>query len=121
MSPVRLSRAFERPEGLLLQHVQVAGLPEPVTQYQATPPRKFAWDLAWPAEGYRLLVDVQGAVWAGGRHTRGAGYEDDTEKWSLATVAGFRVLIVTTRQVEDGRALAWIEAALHGPGYRTRK
>src|SRR5689334_19903700 len=108
--PVRLSSAYAKPEVLLLEQLHYTTLPQPVQQFVACPPRKHAWDLAWPDQ--RLLVDVQGGVHAGGRHVRGYGYELDTEKWNLAVVAGYTILIVTTRQVETGAALRWIDAVL---------
>ena len=108
---VRL-RAFERPEGLLAMQLQIAKIPF-TPQFTPLPPRKWRWDVAF--EQSRLLVDVQGGTWANGRHTRGYGYEQDCEKWNSATVAGWRILIVTTQQVEDGRALTWIEALLAQP------
>jgi hypothetical protein len=59
-----------------------------------------------------LLVEVEGGTWVSGRHSRGAGFESDCEKQALAVIAGYRYLRVTSAQVEDGRALVWIRAAL---------
>lgn len=58
-----------------------------------------------------LLVEVDGGAFIGGRHTSGSGFEADCEKASAAAIAGYRVIRVTPRMVEDGRALKWIEAA----------
>src|SRR5262245_43693027 len=105
---VRL-RAFERPEGLLMQQLQFARIPF-TPQFTPLPPRKWRWDVGFPE--HRLLVDCQGGVFSRGRHVRGIGYEQDCEKWNAAVLAGWRVLIVTTSQVESGAALGWIESAL---------
>lgn len=60
----------------------------------------------------KVAVEVEGGVWARGRHTRGAGFEADAEKYNEAALLGWRVLRFTTAMVEDGRALAIIERAL---------
>ena len=86
-----------------------------------TPERevRFAWaamrrawrlDLAWRA--FMLAVEVDGATWTQGRHTRGAGYEADCEKLNAAVLLGWRVLRFTYGQVYSGYALATIETAL---------
>lgn len=59
-----------------------------------------------------LLVEVDGGGYIRGRHSTGTGIEGDCEKQSAAAILGFRVLRVTPKQVEDGRALAWVKQAL---------
>ncbi len=59
-----------------------------------------------------ILVEIDGGGYVAGRHSRGAGMEKDAEKQSAAAILGYRVIRVTPKQVEDGRALAWIKAAL---------
>jgi very-short-patch-repair endonuclease len=59
-----------------------------------------------------LLVEIDGGGFIGGRHGRGVGIERDAEKQSAAAILGYRVIRVTPRQVEDGRALSWIRQAL---------
>lgn len=71
--------------------------------------RNWRWDLAWPAE--MLAIEVDGATWAGGRHTRGAGYENDCEKSNEGVLRGWRVLRFTTAMVERGDALEFVERA----------
>jgi hypothetical protein len=72
--------------------------------------RDFRFDFAWPAQ--RLAVEVDGGTYSGGRHTRGKGYEEDCEKVCEAVIRGWRVMKVTTKQVDSGEALSWIERAL---------
>lgn len=74
--------------------------------------RNWRFDLAWPAK--MLAVEVDGGTFTGGRHTRGQGYEADTEKLNEAVLRGWRVLRVTKHQVEDGSAVAWVERAFGG-------
>ena len=61
---------------------------------------------------WSILVEVEGGAYVQGRHTRGPAFEADCEKYAAAAILGYRVIRVTPRQVEDGRALAWIKAAL---------
>ena len=92
------------------RQVQLAGLPKPVAEFRFHPSRKWRFDWAWPDKS--IAVEVDGATWTAGRHTRGAGVEEDCEKFAEALLAGWRVLRVTTHQVNDGRALGWIERLL---------
>lgn len=97
-------------ETSLLLQIKAAGLPEPQQQYHIVPGRKFRADLAWPDR--RLWCDVQGGQWVNGHHNRGSSVEGDAEKVSLASIAGWRPLIVTTSMVRSGKALELIERAL---------
>lgn len=81
-----------------------------VAEYRFHPERRFRFDLAWV--GKRVAIEVDGGSWIGGRHTSGIGFERDAEKQSLAAVHGWRVLHCTPRQIEDGKALTWLLAAL---------
>lgn len=86
--------------------------PEPVRQFQFTPPRKWKFDLAWPA--YRIAVELEGGVYSGGRHTRGSGFEKDCEKYNVATLQGWRLLRFTTRMLMDNptKAIQQIQTIL---------
>ena len=97
-------------EALLLLQARAIGLPEPVTQFKFHPVRRWRFDLAWPDD--KLAVEVDGATWAQGRHTRGKGYEGDCEKTNAAVVMGWRVLRFTRQQVESGYAVETIGKAL---------
>lgn len=92
------------------QQVQLVGLPKPVAEFRFHPTRRWRFDYAWPDRS--IAVEVDGAVWTGGRHTRGAGVEKDCEKYAEALLAGWRVLRVTTGQVKSGQALTWVERLL---------
>lgn len=100
-------------EGMLLGQIAERGLPAPVRQsnlpWKASG-RAFRADFLWPE--HRLICEVQGGSYSGGRHTTGAGYERDRVKSVLAQLAGYRVLEVTGRHVRDGSALTWIADAL---------
>jgi len=100
----------------LAAQVVLVGLPAPVLELQFAPPRRWRFDLAWPR--WLVAVEVDGATFVGGRHTRGVGYERDCEKLAEAVLAGWRVLRVTPAMVADGRARAYVERALRPPALR---
>ena len=106
-------------ETLLAVQLEQAGIPFE-REYRFDLERKFRADFAvefWELDGgvpcdRSLLIEVEGGAWVNGRHSRGAGMEADCEKSALAAIRGYRVMRVTPAQVNDGRALAWIKAAL---------
>ena len=85
-------------------------LPTPVREHRFHPTRRWRFDFAWPDR--KLAVEVEGAMWTNGRHTRPEGFQSDLEKYNEATMAGWRVLRVTGPMVDDGRAMNLIEDAL---------
>lgn len=97
-------------EDMLILQIHGAGLPEPERELRFAPPRRWRFDLAWPDR--RLACEAEGGVYSGGRHTRGSGFEADCEKYNAATLAGWRVIRVTGKMIDDGRALALVERAL---------
>ena len=52
--------------------------------------------------------------WASGNHGPAPEFKSETTPLmvTLATLAGWRVLLVTGERVRDGRALAWLSEAL---------
>lgn len=111
----------------LLLHIRANDILAPVTEYrfaaellgtgkglrrrlQDAGLQDWRFDLAWP--DLMLAAEVDGATWAGGRHTRGKGYEGDCRKVNAATVLGWRVLRFTGDMVESGEAVGMIQQAL---------
>ncbi|ENV44194.1 DUF559 domain-containing protein [Acinetobacter schindleri] len=74
---------------------------------------KFHPDRKWKADFHlvdkKILVEVEGGIWSGGRHTRGKGYIGDMEKYNAATMMGFQVIRFSTDQVKSGHAIQQIE------------
>lgn len=87
------------------------GLPAPETEVRFHPTRKWRADYLWGVP-WKLIVEVDGGVFIAGRHSRGAGVEQDVEKFAEAMCLGYRVLRVTTRHVANGKAINWIERLL---------
>lgn len=96
----------------LLRQIASAGLPAPVQEHRFHATRRWRFDLAWPDR--MIAVEVDGGVWSGGRHTRGAGFVGDCEKANEATAMGWRVFRFPTPHVSDGSAVAMLRRLLNG-------
>jgi len=107
---LRKKGSMSKLEETLLLQVTATGLPRPEREYRFATPRRWRFDFAYP--GCKLAVEVEGGVWVNGRHTRGAGYQSDCEKYNAAALAGWRVLRFTTAMIRSGEALATLEQAL---------
>ncbi len=94
----------------LAQQMRWAGVVEPIAEHRFAPPRRWRFDFAWP--DLWLALEVEGAIWSGGRHTSGAGFTRDLEKYNAAALGGWTVIRVTTGMVEAGEALALVERAV---------
>jgi very-short-patch-repair endonuclease len=73
--------------------------------------RDWRFDLALIAR--RIAVEVEGGGWVGGRHTRGAGFEQDLRKYAAAQRLGWSVVRVSPKMIQDGTAIATIREVLH--------
>jgi len=76
-------------------------------EFEFHPKRK--WRADFHLVGKKILVEVEGGIWTGGRHTRGKGYLGDLEKYNAATMMGFQVIRFSTDQVKSGHAIQQIE------------
>ena len=90
--------------------MRAAELPAWETEFKFHPRRRWRADRGWPH--LKLLVEVEGGIWTGGRHVTGAGFEEDCVKYNEAAILGYRVIRVTRGMIEDGRALDAIMRAL---------
>ena len=67
-----------------------------------TPEFRFCEWRKWPADYYcetatgKWLIELEGGVWTGGRHTRGKGFIEDCVKYNTATLLGYRVIRIPT-------------------------
>lgn len=89
-------------------------VPAPVPEYRFHPARRWRFDFCWPT--HRLALEVQGAIFTQGRHTRGAALLKEFEKLNAAATLGYRVLFCTPTQIANGEAVQLVEAALQGQG-----
>lgn len=102
-------RVSEGEEMFALQ-VLAACLPEPEREFRFHATRRWRADFAFPER--MLLVEIDGSVWARGRHNTGAGYTKDCEKLNAAALLGYRVLRFTTGMVKDGSAIETLRQVL---------
>ncbi len=108
----------ELEESMALQ-MRAVGLPEPVREYRFHPPRQWRFDFCWPDR--MLALEVEGATWTKGRHTRGGGFAADCIKYNTAALDGWRVLRVTGEMVESGEALGLVERAVGAVAYEVER
>ena len=101
---------MSRPVLALDRQCQLIGLPVPTPEVYFAKPRRWRFDWAW--EDLKLACEIEGAIFTGGRYTRGVDYDNDCIKYAEALVRGWRVLRVTTGMVADGRALVYVEKML---------
>lgn len=90
--------------------LSAAGLPAGEPEYRFAPPRRWRWDIAFVPQ--KVAVELDGGLYVGGRHSRGAGREKDMEKIAEGMCLGWRVLCISPRMLKDGRAIAWLERLL---------
>jgi len=74
-------------------------VPEPVRELRFHETRRWRFDFAWPY--LMIAAEIEGGQWVDGRHTRGAGYANDAEKYNAATEMGWRVFRFATSMVYD--------------------
>ena len=93
--------------------IRACGLPAPCTEYRFDAGRRWRFDFAWPVE--HLALEIEGGIWRGGRHTSGAGWHADAEKYNAAVLQGWRILRCSVTHIRSGEALRWLEIALREP------
>lgn len=98
------------PVDTLAMLFQSAGFPAPEREHYFAKPRRFRFDLAWPA--LKLAAEYEGGVLGRkGRHVRPVGYSNDCEKYAMAALLGWKVLRITRKLLDDGRASELIDLA----------
>lgn len=93
---------------------RIYGLAEPVAEYRFHPVRRWRFDYAYIRE--RIGIEIEGAIWSRGRHTRGSGYLGDMEKYNEATRMGWRIFRFTPQQLKKGIAQAFMLEVFKGVG-----
>jgi len=66
-------------------------------EFKFHPTRNWKFDFAWPS---KVAVEVEGGAFSGGRHTRGAGFTEDCEKYNRAVLLGWKLLRFTPQMLE---------------------
>lgn len=68
-------------------------------EYRFNPERKWKADYFIPS--INTLLEIEGKVFNGGRHTRGSGFIKDTFKYNSASILGFNLLRYATNTIRD--------------------
>lgn len=108
--PTKLQAVTPQPshlEALFAQLWQLAGGEPLEAEYQFDAVRRWRFDFA--DVGRRVAIEIEGGL-HGGRHTKAAGYVADCEKYNAATMAGWRVIRLTTAHLRLDyieKVLAW--------------
>lgn len=74
--------------------------PELTKEYRFHPHRRWRADYAVLGDGIKVLIELEGGIYSGGRHVRADGYRNDVEKYNAASMLGFVVLRLGTGQVD---------------------
>ena len=90
--------------------IKAVRIPQPEREYRFAPPRRWRFDMAWPDK--MVAVECEGGVWTRGRHTRGAGFIADCEKYNRAALDGWCVLRFTSEHIHRGDAVTLVAHAL---------
>ncbi len=77
--------------------------PRPEREYVFHETRKWRFDFAWPQ--FKIAVECEGGAWTGGRHTRGAGFVADCEKYNAAAMRGWLVFRFTGNMINSRTAI----------------
>lgn len=121
--------------------IRSAGIPPPEVEFHFAPPRRWAFDYAWPSQkiafeieggGFGRLIQVTVGVEyrkgkqipikrgtrfrLGGRHNTGEGLQADAAKYNRAAILGWCVIRATTTMVRDGEAIRELEDAFAARG-----
>lgn len=108
------------PHTRFLLLLRANGLPEPIPEVRFCEGRRWRFDYGFvpplmpgqPDAHRHVAVEVEGAVWTQGRHTRPAGFLKDVEKYNEAAIRGWVVLRVTPKQLATTATIALIRRAL---------
>jgi very-short-patch-repair endonuclease len=68
-------------------------------EYRFIKDRRFRFDIALP--DHKIAIEFDGGVYNGGRHTRSIGFINDTKKFNLATMHGWKLLRYTTEITKE--------------------
>ena len=57
------------------------------------------WRIDFAIVDLKIGIEIEGGVWANGRHTRGKGFIDDMEKYNAAITIGWVILRFTPQDL----------------------
>ena len=81
-------------------------------EYRFHKVRKWRIDLYFESGEKKIGIEIEGGVWTGGRHTRGAGFTKDMEKYNSAGLQGIIILRFTPQQIKANKEIELISILL---------
>jgi very-short-patch-repair endonuclease len=72
--------------------------------------RKFRFDFAIVDK--KIAIEIEGGIFSGGRHTRGAGFTKDMEKYNIAVENGWVVLRYSPAEIKKTSTFEQIKKVL---------
>lgn len=100
-------KARIKPVSLFESLCVAAGFERPEKEYRFHPVRKWRFD--WCFVAAKLAIEIQGGLFARGRHTQGAALLREYEKLNAACCLGYRILFITPEQMASGDVFAILE------------
>jgi len=98
---------------LFVAMLRSEGVPLPEAEVRFHETRRWRWDFAWNHGSQRLALEIQGGIFAGGRHSRGAGMVKDMEKFSEAACLGWRIIYCQPKELCTAKTMDLIKRALN--------
>jgi very-short-patch-repair endonuclease len=114
VAPVRKEvkrKKFSEAHLLLEAHLTELGKPF-LREYAFCDGRRWRFDYLLefkPSDENVIAIEIEGAIFTQGRHTRGAGYLKDLDKYRTAAALGYKVFRFSTQEVLNGTAKAFLE------------
>lgn len=81
-------------------------------EYRFNLERQWRFDYAIPDQ--MIAIECEGGIWTRGRHTRGAGYVADMEKYTDAAIKGWVLIRITPKNLLTSHTVDLIKQAING-------
>lgn len=59
-----------------------------------------------------MALEIEGGAWTRGRHTRGAGFVRDMEKYNTAVMLGWRIIRIQPKDLYEPATVEMVRRAL---------
>lgn len=91
-----------------LSDLAMLHVPAPILEFVFASPRRWRFDFCWPDQ--MIAVEYQGGTYMRGKsgHSNVAGLERDYEKFTEASLRGWRVILINAKTVINGQAVEWV-------------
>ena len=79
---------------------QMLGGPELEREFRFEPMRRWRADFAHLGKR-KVIIEIEGGIYSGGRHVRGVAFTSDAIKYNAAEMAGFHVIRLTSDMLNE--------------------